>query len=106
MGTFHIFVKDLLASGCSITIHCFCLRTAVWTQDQLSRFAPTKRLWNATEHFRCETCGRLGKVRDIDVHGCADEGPAPPQRERVRKAIPLRGPAPTAKRRTPKKGRH
>ncbi len=97
MGTFHVFIKDLLSSGSSITIYCFCLQTAVWTQDRLARFSPTVRLWKATEDLRCAKCGRLGKVRDIDIHDSPVEE-VEFGKPRVHAMVPLKGQAGFGKR--------
>ena len=90
MGTFHVFIRDLLSSGSSITLYCFCLQTALWTQDRLARFSLTDRLWSAAAALRCEKCGRLGKVRDIDIHdspiGQVEFG----RFQRVRTMVPLK----------------
>jgi hypothetical protein len=90
MGTFHVFVKDLVQSGAGVTIHCFCLRKTMWSCDHLARFAPTLRLWSVTEDFRCGRCGRLGKVRHIDVHVFPEDDAPASKREHVRKAIPIK----------------
>jgi hypothetical protein len=63
----------------------------VWTNDRLRRFPPTLRLWNATQDYRCATCGRIGMVRHIDVHAEPQgEATSPAKREHVRKSIPMK----------------
>ena len=102
MGRFHVFVRDMLDSGSSITIHCFCLRTAHWTQDELAGFSPDTRLWNATETFVCSSCGRRGKVREIDVHRPDADLEELTKPEKIRKPIALRQ-QPFGKRASPPK---
>ena len=103
MGRFHVFVKDLLHTDASITIHCYCLRTAVWTQTELTTFSPGTRLWSATETFICSSCGRRGKVRDIDVHDGGTDPHELTKPERIRKPIALKQKRTFGKRASPPK---
>jgi hypothetical protein len=89
MGTFHVFIKHMLDSGASVTIHCYCLRAGHWTNEYLAQFPATLRLWNVTQDYRCAGCGRIGMVRDLDILPPPAVDPEP-KREYVRRAIPIK----------------
>lgn len=72
MGTVFLRVRDLLRDGASLSIHCFCLRRTIWTPATLQRFVPELRVWTVVEGFRCDRCGRSGKIRDMVVHDASD----------------------------------
>jgi hypothetical protein len=92
MGTFRVFIKDLLDSGASVTIHCYCLRTSQWSNEQIAKFPATLRLWNVTQDYRCAGCGRIGMVRHIDIHTTVERaGEHGRQAEHIRRAVPIRG---------------
>lgn len=83
MGTFHLRITDLLQGGDSVTIFCFCTERTLWTPERLVRFPKMNRLWDATTNFRCWKCGRLGMVRDMDVHATPVETTCDPCPRRV-----------------------
>lgn len=89
MGTFHVRVHELLDSGDSVTIFCFCTERTLWTPERFECFPRNNRLWDTATHFRCWKCGRLGMVRDMDVHASPVASVREERRPRPPRQAPL-----------------